>query len=325
MNSVIKARFDDSCRVDVFDRYGLESHYKLLSDWHAFTFETHSRDNSYILRVSDDTHRTQADIEAELEWVAFARNGGVTAPAVIPSIHGRCTEVVDAGASRFTAVLFEKLSGKPVADADWNSNLFKRWGELVGRLHRLSVQFRPSKRRPQWQQSDFLNINSYIPDDLSEIKRIGHELLMEIGSLPRDPLSFGVIHADVYHDNFFISDGELQLFDFDNCEYGYFVSDLAICLYAALWRLRFGDDRQAFAIKFWKHFWMGYCKEFQLNRAQLVYLSLFLRLRELLIYIVARKKLDLANLTPVQARLLQERGDRIATRTPVVNVDGLFG
>jgi amicoumacin kinase len=324
MTPKIKSRFNASCIEEVQKRYGLDAQVKLLSDWHAFTFETYAKGKPYILRVSDDTHRTQADIEAELEWMTFVRNAGIKTPAIIPSIYTRCTEMIDSGESRFTAVLFEKLNGRVVSEADWNPPLFEKWGGLVGRLHYLSTQFKPVTHRFQWQQSDFLNIDTYIPDELSDIKRVAYELLSMLDSLPRLSTSFGLIHADVYQDNFFISEDGLQLFDFDNCEYGFFLSDIATSLYAALWRIKPEEDQQAFATIFLRYFLIGYCKEFQFDHANFDHLHLFLRLRDLLIYIVARKKLDLSNLTPIQARRLKERGERILNKTPVVHIDALF-
>jgi Ser/Thr protein kinase RdoA (MazF antagonist) len=320
MTPAVKERLDDARLAEILSRYVLDSEHKLLSDWHAFTFEVQRGGIPFILRISDDSHRSVADIEGELEWIEFARKGGVSAPHVIPSRYGRTTEVIDASPSQFTAVLFEKLRGRSVADADWNAGLFKRWGALVGRLHRVSTVFRPSQHRAYWWESEFLNVDAYIPDDLPEIKRAAHELIEEIKFVPRDPFSFGLIHADVYQDNFFVLGNGLQLFDFDNCEYGFFASDVAIALYAALWRVPAEAERQDFSARFLEAFWAGYCTEYSLDGAQLEMLPLFLRLRDLLIYIVARKKLDLKNLTPIQTRLLAERGNRIAARIPIVDV-----
>jgi hypothetical protein len=39
-----------------------------------------------------------------------------------------------------------------------------------------------------------------------------------------------------------------------------------------------------------------------------------------LIYTVAKKMLDLKNLTPIQARLLTERGNRIRKNEPIVDL-----
>jgi len=323
MQPSIKSSFAEaSCLTEALDRYTLDPNPKLLSDWHAFTFEAQRNGVRYILRITDDTHRTRDEVEGEIEWMSFVQSKGILVPGVIPANSGERSELIDAGPSKFTAVLFEKLDGRPISDPDWNPTLFEAWGSLVGRLHQMTAAFRPSLRRRPWYESDFLNSAAYIPDTLPAIKGAARELIATIAARPRNPQSFGMMHADVYQDNLFVSQHGLQLFDFDNCEYGFFINDVAIALYAALWRVQ-PEARQSFAATFLKSFWTGYNREFRLNEAEIRWLPLFLRLRDVLIYTVARKKLDLTNLTPGLAQLVQERGDRIAAKVPVVDVGAI--
>jgi amicoumacin kinase len=327
VDSSIKTLLNESLLADLLNRYGLNPGVRLISDWHAFTFEVQKKDGTpYILRVTHDTHRTKSEIEGELKWIMFLQKQGLPVPPVIPSIEDLILEAVMADKSAFTAVLFEKLNGRPVSNADWNSTLFGQWGSLVGRLHRFSKGPFGTNIRPEWHQSDFLNVEAYIPEHLSIIKRSARELVGSIKALASThSLAYGLMHADVYQSNFFLSGKDLQLFDFDNCEYGFLVNDIAISLYAALWKLPPNESKQVFAANFLTTFWAQYQKEFRLGAEDLQMLPLFLRLRDVVIYIVARKKLDLNNLNPTQARLLQERGDRIAAKAAVVDVEGILG
>ena len=111
-----------------------------------------------------------------------------------------------------------------------------------------------------------------------------------------------------------------MLFDFDNCEYGHYISDIAIALYAALWRVPSKANRAEFSERFLRSLLVGYREEHQLSRTEIEALPLFLQLREVLIYTVAKKMLDLKNLTPIQARLLTERGNRIRKNEPIVDL-----
>ena len=72
----------------------------------------------------------------------------------------------------------------------------------------------------------------------SELKLPGLFLIgMLLASTRRLPTVLAsLIHADVYKDSLFWAKDELLLFDFDNCEYGHYIFDIAIALYAALWR-----------------------------------------------------------------------------------------
>ena len=68
----------------------------------------------------------------------------------------------------------------------------------------------------------------------------------------------------------------------------------------------------------------GYREEHDLLRTEIDALPLFLQLREVLIYTVAKKMLDLNNLTPIQARLISERGNRIRKNQPIVDLGGVL-
>lgn len=133
-----------------------------------------------------------------------------------------------------------------------------------------------------------------------------------------------MIHADVYQENLFWAKGDLLLFDFDNCEYGHYVSDIAIALYAALWRDLDQPNPAQFSERFLRALMLGYRKEHALSRTEIEALPLFLQLREVLIYTVAKKMLDANNLTPIQARLISERGNRIRKNQPIVDLGGVL-
>ncbi len=157
-------------------------------------------------------------------------------------------------------------------------------------------------------ESDFLDVERYIPTD-HDIRNNAQKIIQDVKELPPSQFQYGLIHADVYQENMFLADGELWLFDFDNCEYGHYISDIAIALYAALWRVPNEAERAEFSERFLRSLFAGYREQHQLSRREIEALPLVLQLREVLIYTVARKMLDLNNLTPIQARLLTERGN----------------
>src|SRR5258707_489585 len=164
-----------------------------------------------------------------------------------------------------------------------------------------------------------VNVEGYIPVD-HDIRTNAQRIIQEVKDLPLSQFQYGLIHADVYQENMFLADGELFLFDFDNYEYGHYISDIAIALYAALWRVPNGADRAEFSERFLRSLLVGYREVHQLSRTEIEALPLFLQLREVLIYTVAKKMLDLKNLTPIQARLLTERGNRIRKNEPIVDL-----
>ena len=315
------AAFTPETQAAVQAAYALDPEIRLLSDWHAFTFAVARQGQPYILRVTPASHQPTAAIRAELEWQHFVIDRGkIDAPRALPSRQGNLAEAFEAKPTSFTAVLFEKLSGRPVGAGDWNPVLFKEWGRLVGSLHALSQDFTPNRRRLLWNASDFLDAQTYIPDSEPQIRREAAKVVATVAKLPESNASFGMIHGDVYQDNFLIGRTGLQLFDFDNCEYGHYVSDIAVALYAAVWRHDDPADREGFARHFLGAFLTGYSGQYSLAVDELRRLPLFLRLREVLIYTVARKKRSLSLMSPKARQLLDERGARIAGQEPIVSL-----
>lgn len=292
---------------------------RLLSDWHAETYGGMRPDGGCVLRLSHVKHRTAAHIGAELAWMRELIALGIAAPAPLRSIHGRHSETL--GPDRaFTAVAFGLLRGRAIGPDDWNDALFERWGQLVGRLHHLTLRERPAHPRPQWHESDFLNFERYIPDAEVAVKAQARAILSRIRALPATDTNYGLIHADVYQENMrMLPDGGLELYDFDNCEYNWLVNDLAVALYASLWRVPDHSQRPAFAARFVDNFLRGYEREHHLPAAELARLPDFLLLRDVLIYTVFCKQLDPAKLTPGQVRLRAEHRTRIAGQIPIVS------
>jgi len=42
--------------------------------------------------------------------------------------------------------------------------------------------------------------------------------------------SYGLVHCDVNPTNFYVNDGQITLFDFDDCAYNWFINDIAVAL-----------------------------------------------------------------------------------------------
>jgi Ser/Thr protein kinase RdoA (MazF antagonist) len=264
-------------------------------------------------------------VEAEIDWMLFLVSNGIGVPSIHASVNSLWVERVPAGDSYFTVVSYEKLIGEPIGGGLWNESLFRRWGTLIGKLHRLSTEYVPKKQRYTWYESDFLNLEAYIPITDREIRNGAERVVQSVKDLPSADFQYGLIHADVYQENLFWAEGELLLFDFDNCEYGHYISDIAIALYAALWRHLDQPNPAQFSERFLRALLLGYREQHDLSHTEIEALPLFLQLREVLIYTVAKKMLDLNNLTPIQARLLSERGNRIRKNEPIVDLRPVLG
>jgi amicoumacin kinase len=324
MSPEVHTLFSGEIRNQCFSRFGITT-AELISSRHAFIFDAESPAGPRILKIVHPSHRTYDQVQAEIDWTLYLLNNGVGAPQVYVSVNSLYVERVPTSDSYFSAVSYEKLTGEPISDALWNETLFRRWGNLIGRLHRLSKQYAPKTRRYTWYESDFLNLGAYVPITDRAIRIAAERVIQQVKDLPLTDFQYGLIHADVYQENLFWAKGELLLFDFDNCEYGHYISDIAIALYAALWRQLDRPDPAQFSERFLRALFLGYREEHDLSRTEIEALPLFLQLREVLIYTVAKKMLDFNNLTPIQARLLNERGNRISKNQPIVDLTPVLG
>jgi Ser/Thr protein kinase RdoA (MazF antagonist) len=323
MSPEVHSLFSREIREHCFSRFGVTAAH-MVSERHAFIFDAITSTGTCILKVTHPSHRSYEQLEAELEWLSYLVGKGVRAPRIHRSINSRFIERVPAPDGYFSVICYEKLAGETIADALLTEALFRPWGTLIGKLHRLSFGYLPKTQRYAWYESDFLNVERYIPID-HDIRTNAQQIIRAVQDLPLSQFQYGLIHADVYQENMFLADGELFLFDFDNCEYGHYISDIAIALYAALWRVPSEANRAEFAERFLRSLLVGYREEHQLSRTEIQALPLFLRLREVLIHTVAKKMLDLNNLTPIQARLLTERGNRIRNNQPIVALTPILG
>ncbi len=60
---------------------------------------------------------------------------------------------------------------------------------------------------------------------------IFQEYLGEMKRLPQDGAGFGLIHGDYLFSNYHVDGNDVIVFDFDECEYSWFMYDIAVCMY----------------------------------------------------------------------------------------------
>ena len=91
------------------------------------------------------------------------------------------------------------------------------------------------------------------------------------------------------------TDDTLTLFDFDDCAYSWFISDIAIVLfYISMDAEEFGYESTAsFTADFMTHFLRGYRSAYTLDSSWLKEIPAFLKLRELELYAVVFRDFDI--------------------------------
>lgn len=300
---------------------------KPLGDFENYVYEVSKEGTPHILRLTHCSHRTIEMVEAELDWLNHLSKHGVSVAMAIRSNHDRLGEVIETGDSYFIASLFEKAPGHMVTDqtGEWGVALFEEWGRTIGKMHQATTQYQSTAniaKRPFWYENDLVvNFSKYIPIGQNRVREKAKKHFTLLKKLPCESNQFGLIHGDVHSGNFFVQDGKrITVFDFDDTEFHWFVSDIAISLYYSLWWTK-DVDHQTFAKTYMKAFLKGYRKEYDLDQEWIARIPIFMRLRDILLYAVFHKKMDLDKMGERQKKLIDDIRNRIEKNIPVVDID----
>ncbi|MCV4231515.1 phosphotransferase [Virgibacillus sp. LDC1] len=163
----------------------------------------------------------------------------------------------------------------------------------------MSKRYKPKANRHTWECNEYLlQAGNYIPTEHLPILFALDELKPHLASLRITTDNFGLIHGDINVGNFMVDEsGKITLFDFDECQYSWYVEDIAIQLYYLLYV--FGEDskaeRKVQYELFMKHFERGYTEDGrQMPEGWKDQLKLFLRLREIIVVVGMHRSWDLS-------------------------------
>ncbi|RSK27674.1 hypothetical protein EJF36_12760 [Bacillus sp. HMF5848] len=330
MESLVEKLFNESLIYDACDKFGIGIiEFVKLGDFENYVFEIKTESQSYILRLTHSTHRVEEQVLAELEWINYLQAAGVKTPRAFHSIQNNLTEQLAVEDSYFTACLFEKAKGHKVNRKDpaiWNNTTFFNWGKLIGKMHALTKAYDSSLskvKRPHWDEDDLLEFEQYIPAEGNNLViKNSHHHLEKISLLPKNRNNYGLIHTDLHAGNFFVDNEDIIAFDFDDCSYQWFASDIAIPLYYSVLPIQSTEERHAFASDFLKCFLDGYRTENSLDPQWILLIPDFMKLREMVLYSVLHKKLTPTELAePGMQRWVRELKQNIEQAKTIVNID----
>ena len=198
-----------------------------------------NNEKKFVLRISSTGDRTEKDYLAETEFVHYLAEKGAPVADVIPSVNGKLVETVEDGDGPVFISLFEYAKGMLLCDNGYRyregtplEEYFYNTGKTLGKIHELSKQFEPTAdyRRPEYfDKYNMEYINRLIPDNYSDLKKAIAGRLEKFHKLPNDSQNYGLVHFDYSDGNYHIdmTNGNITVFDFDNCIYCWYMFDLA--------------------------------------------------------------------------------------------------
>lgn len=332
MNDRAKTLFDKNAETILriaSERYALDSGgLKRLGSFESVVYEYRDRHRNFILKITDSIHRSPAQVRAELHWVDYLANNGVPVCRALPSTRSNFVEVITPadfdGTENisFSLIAIEMAAGRLSIFADRDNHLIEQWGQITGRMHALTKTYRPpddSERRLSWFDDGFIAWETCPPHSHGRPVVIEkcQDIIRQLRALPKDNDAYGLIHTDLHHGNFFVTDGAITIFDTDDCRYDWFAHDLAIPLLYSLFDFKQSDHRQTFAGGFLRCFMNGYRRENTIDDFWLKQIPLFMKLRELDLYLLLLQE-DASGYSDWCRRFMDHRRESIENDSPLV-------
>ncbi len=326
MEQAIRERFTDDILQEAQLRYGIKpDNCQELGGFESFMYEFARNGRDYILRVGHSKRRTVELIQGEVDWINYLAAGGAGVARAVLSDAGNLVEMIaDGHGGHFLATAFVKApGGNPWQMEKWDETLFKRYGRLLGRIHRLSRDYElpnPEWKRPSWDDP-IMRVENWLPPEEKVAQEKFMDTIQYLQSLPQDKEGYGLIHQDAHGGNFFVDeDYNITLFDFDDCAYGHYIYDIAMALFYAVTNR---PDAEEFGPHFFRHFLRGYRQENQLAPHWFAEIPNFLKLREFDLYAVIFRSFDVNNLDEHAwvATFMNGRKQRLEQDIPYLAMD----
>lgn len=325
MEKHVKALLTDGILEKIANLYGIEKdQLYYVGGFENLIYGFDQINQSYIVRITHSTHRTIDEVKAEMDFLFYLARHKANVSMPIMTINQELVEKIDCiDNSYFIICAFTKAEGEVPSRQNANERMFYNYGKTIGFFHQLTKNYHESEgiqRRFSWDQDlIILNASKYLPKEDQVILNRLQEVVEAIRQIKPTKDNFGLIHTDVHMGNFFVKDDELTVFDFDDVAYHYFASDIAIPLFYLVFFVK-EEDQIPLADRFMKPFMSGYLSMNQISKSDYMHLPLFLKLREIILYIVIYRTLKIEE-SEFARRYLERYRDRIINKTAFLDLD----
>ncbi|OPA73772.1 aminoglycoside phosphotransferase [Paenibacillus selenitireducens] len=324
----IKAQFTEDILNEAIQRYDIEpGDVRSLGGFESFVYEYAKNGKSYVLKITHTIRRTVDYIMGELEWLNHLADQGITVARAIPSAKGQWIEEIPKDQGSFLVISYEKARGNAISTEVWNESLFEAWGELIGNIHRATKKYEVSSakyKRQAWEVEEQLRAETYLmPNDV--MIDILKERVNRLRLIPQTRDTYGLVHADLHQKNFYLDGQNMHVFDFDDCHYTYFINDIGITLYYALWYpAKKYENKEEYYRTFFHCFMRGYLKQNTVTVEEVSYLHDFMKIRHTLLYIILHQTSDITTLNPEQLKIRAQHQSEIVTEEPLLPIDFVY-
>ncbi|WP_170130928.1 phosphotransferase enzyme family protein [Deinococcus yavapaiensis] len=289
MEPHIVALLSPTVLTDVAARYATDpAALTRLGSFESVVYATEDR----VFRFTHSSHRTARQVNAELEWLAFLAEHGLSVAKPLPSASHRILEEVPVADGSFIVATFEHAGGVRITAETLTDDILVSWGRFLGKLHVLSASYRPRdpEGRPTWYGDEYVAVRAGTPASIEpSILETLDTTVAALRAVPTTSENFGLVHNDPHNGNFHWENGRLTFFDFDDSCYNFYVNDLAMALYYGMWMA--GDDKVSFGHRFLTRLLEGYRSERTIGPDELRLIPDLMRIRDCSLYVYIQRKL----------------------------------
>ena len=261
----------DTSSLDMFNYYRISSNA-------VYPFKCNGK--TRLLRFSPVEEKIKSNLISELDFIRYLRLNGYPALCTVASKNNQ--ELLEIGTpwGDYFAVVFERVAGIQLGEIDYNYDICRKHGKYLGKLHKLSSEYKP-QTRPHWSYEDVLQwIEKVLSNFKSEVKAMQEvrELISYLSKLPKNHTTFGLIHYDFELDNIFYDQATdtLSVIDFDDAMYHWYAMDIEQALDSIMNEIPYDNY---FVMK--DIFIEGYKEEFYVSDDMLSYMPIFRRFANL--------------------------------------------
>ena len=202
--------------------------YYRISSNAVYPFE--NTGNSQFLRFAPAAEKQKANIQAELEFIAYLREHGYGALEAVASRTG--SELIEAETpwGPYYASVFKRVAGGQLGSTELSDHIVFKYGEALGRLHQLSKEYTPAQPG-RWSHKGVLEwVRTVLADFPGEEAAMAEvQLLGEyFAGQPVTPENYGLIHYDFEPDNVFYDEATdaISVIDYDDAMYHWYAMDI---------------------------------------------------------------------------------------------------
>ncbi len=264
----------------IVDKFWGISNLKLFKNGENVTFTATLNGERVYVRATEDSRRSTKQIQSELQWVKSINESGLVVAHPINDCRGQLTQSFSTSTDDYHIAVFANAKGDEPAKSPLD-NLFiaKQLGHTIGKLHHHSS---PPKNKFSGRHKWYENIHVVEAEQI--INKIHSPFLEEWkkcfnwwNELAKEH-QLSLVHMDAHSGNFNIDqNGQVCLFDFDDCAWNFLSYDLAVAINGLQWLTEDVDEE----IRIKNSFIESYHSQYLIEQIWIDRIDSFQRLRDI--------------------------------------------